>query len=149
MTMNTCSEEAIGRISPNDMSPWCTGAAFLPFWKKIHIYSLPITARALKLTLLFFFFPFETKMESGQKQKHNLREVNSSQPASFAGGWKLLSNFSRNMTAKLRQLTHGTWPRVDSSYSRRKSKISHKIVVFMSFLAQKLHAVNKMYKLSK
>ena len=54
--------------------------------------------------IIIFFFLFETKMKSGKKEKHNLREVNSTQPASFAGGWKLLSNFSCNMTAKLRQL---------------------------------------------
>ena len=60
-----------------------------------------ITAQALKLAL--FFFLVETKMESGQK-KIQLERINSSKLASFAGGWRLLSNFRRIMTAKLRQL---------------------------------------------
>ena len=77
-----------------------TGAAFYHFEKKKH--SLPITAQALKLT---FFFLVETKMEiKAAKKRYNLREINSSKLASFAGGWRLLSNFRRIMTAKLRQL---------------------------------------------
>ena len=65
--MNTCSEDAIGRISPNEtVSVVYTGAAFYHFEKKKK-HSLPISAHAGSQADVNFFL-FETKKETGKKK---------------------------------------------------------------------------------